>query len=393
MTDTSDGSEQRRFARHEQLISVALLSKPGIPKGRTVNISKTGALVEVPLEFSLGEEIVLEMEWGDVNQGAVVMKGRVMRVNTRGPGRWHLGVEFKECLSRALPLMFNFLGTVLHITDPETRVLNRGAQEDQIHAFSFDEVRREGDERLAVVASKVVGSMEELDEVDQLLESFGTGAMLGSGRSTASDLEDTDAGSSSEVYVVNESTNEEVLAGDMFQQDAKGPQGQPVQAKATPAAKPKPAGPEVSAGSALLGKMKKAMEGALVNTGEKKGGDLLSVKPAHELSAVVNGLEAEFNSQGRRGKAGVVKLQEGSLRCVVADEPPEPYRSILVSIIVTGGKKPQAIALHGDVVRVVRSTDGTDMAHFDVRLSMRNSAETLAAYRSLIEKLGAQGET
>ena len=95
---------------------------------------------------------------------------------------------------------------------------------------------------------------------------------------------------------------------------------------------------------------------------------------------------------GRRGKAGVVKLQEGSLRCVVADEPPDPYRSIVVSIIVTGGKKPQAIALHGDVVRVVRSTDGSDTAHFDVRLSMRNSAETLAAYRSLIEKLGAQDE-
>ncbi len=393
MTDLSDGSEKRRFARHEQLIGVALLSKPGIPKGRTVNISKTGALVEVPLLFSLGEDIIMEMEWGDVTLGAVVMKGRVMRVNSRGPERWHLGIEFKECLSRALPLMYSFLNTVLHITDPETRILNKGAQEDQIHAFSFEEVRREGEERLAVVASKVVGSMEELDEVDQLLESFGTGAMLGTGKSGQSDLEDTDAGSSSEVYMINESTNEEVLAGDIFHQDAKPAPQVGAQAKAPAPAKPKVASVEApSSGSALLGKMKKAVEGALVNPGEKKGGDLLSVKPVHELSAVVSGIAAEFNSQGRKGKAGVVKLQEGSLRCVVSDEPPEPYRSIQVSIIVSGGKKPQAISLHGDVVRVVRATDGTDTAHFDVRLSMRNSAETLAAYRSLIEKMGAPTE-
>jgi hypothetical protein len=189
--------------------------------------------------------------------------------------------------------------------------------------------------------------------------------------------------------MISESTNEEILAGDLFHQEAKPAPAQPVAPKP---AQPKAPEPEAPKASALFGKMKKAMEGALVNPGEKKGGDLLAVKPAHELSAVVSGLEAEFNCNGRKGRGGLVKLQEGSLRCVVSDEPPEAYKSIQVSIIVKGAKKPQTISLHGDVVRVVRSTDGTDTAHFDVRLSMRNSAETLNAYRSLIEKLGAQPE-
>lgn len=403
------GTESRRYPRHDQVIGLVFASHPDKPKGRTVNVSKTGALVESPMSFPETSELVMELEWGDVSVSPVIIKATVVRNNARGPGKWHLGVNFSEALSRDVHLLMNFLQNVLHVNDPETKILNKNSPTARVFSFFFDKVQREGEERLAAVRTRVVSTLEELDELDNLLESFGTGAML---EKTSRDLlsgdeytgyEIDETSTQGEVYVVDEQTNEDILVG--AEMDAANAAARSQTRSGKESIQLAPAAPVVSRetqkklqsvadGPAILGKMKKAVGGVINTNAEKKGGDLLNLD-AREMVARTEGLAIDYVSGANRGQATVVKLHGGGMRCMVDDNPPEAYRGIIITLpLPPAGKKARSLTLQGEVTRVLKNADAmSDGAMFEVRLSMRNSVEVLNAYRTFIESINANASS
>ncbi len=101
---TQSDEERRRAAR---VVKVNLVQANSFLIGTTLNISRTGARIELYEPLAPGQTVVLDLALGD---SVLDVEARVVYVNKDTEGRFSIGVHFHELDERQVKLLTDYLG-------------------------------------------------------------------------------------------------------------------------------------------------------------------------------------------------------------------------------------------------------------------------------------------
>jgi len=97
MTTQQEVAERRKHPRITELFLVSYVNKEGseqktpVSMGRTLDISRSGARLEIDREVKPDSRMELDMAVRDTR---LVVQGRVVRVERTEQGRYTVGIEF-----------------------------------------------------------------------------------------------------------------------------------------------------------------------------------------------------------------------------------------------------------------------------------------------------------
>lgn len=378
------GQEQRRFPRSLEQHRLFLIHESQRLQAETVDISKTGMLVACPLvppNLDRGSDALFELVWSPEPEANTFLRGRVMRViRDSDYDNVLLGIEFSAALARDPAALRGFLERVIGIEHGAVRVVKDSSGVKSL-VFDFDPVHREGTERLRALQSSLFRSIDDLEEADRLLDGFGTGEYLFAPESTGpgpAAMEPAAALDPIEAATVVAKRAAPALP--------PRPDNEP--APSRPEKKKKRKKPRKEKRTYAPGTKPSLLKALIPSFGKRaeKGGDVIPPMPDHVRVANIEGLDVEFEIDGRRSRARATRLYCAGLKCEVESDLPELYRSVILIIPGGEGKKGE-VTLNGDITRVRAAPDSEESGIFEIRLSLRNETGMLNAYRSLVEKL------
>jgi len=387
---------------------------------RTTNISRVGACFESTLCPDLGTELLLGLRVPDAPSLATNLQATVVRIDP-SIGRTHtFAVSFGDAISRDPAALGRFLNQVLGISSGLIQS-SEAPSGGRTFFFSFAAVHREGSERLQALQSSLFGSLEEVDEVDQMLSSFGnqrTGETLDnpapapqpvrdrSNRSPPAGQQSRSLGLESILGLDRDSAEPSVSSPDPAVPIS--PQTQPCCAPceqtlhdeelAVPDPAPSaPASPEPEASAPLPNADRKAPRSggflaklfAKTTKPGKPGKGLPSADPVPSIVAHQAEVPIWYTIGDTRRRATASRLYCSGMKCTTPEELPPLYASVTLQIPMAGSGKARSIEIQGDVTRLRQAGEGQE-GLFEVRFSMRTTKANLEAYRGLLKTLGAQ---
>ena len=105
--------ENRRHIRIDSLnLSHITVTAEGLivyqGMGRTLNVSKSGILLETRFQMPTGDELIVSIGFED---DLLELKGRAVFSKATGPGMQETGIEFVDIDSATLPKLRSFIET------------------------------------------------------------------------------------------------------------------------------------------------------------------------------------------------------------------------------------------------------------------------------------------
>lgn len=170
--DSQSGDERRHYPRTERSLRVSFTFEGEEFRAQTVDVSKSGALFASTVAPSTGTELLLLLQDTRDPKLRVHLKSEVVRHGSARGRRKEFAVQFGDAVSKDPTTLGRFLNQVLNIANGLIRVVE-GDGTERVFAFSFDPIHREGSERIKALQSSLFGSLEEMEEADSILESFG----------------------------------------------------------------------------------------------------------------------------------------------------------------------------------------------------------------------------
>jgi hypothetical protein len=397
------GAEQRRYPRVPETHRLFMIHGTERFQAETVDLSKSGMLAACPVippSLDKGSEVLFELVWGSEPEANTFIKGTVVRViRDSDYDNVLLGVEFNEALARAPEALRSFVEKVLGIEHGAVRVV-RDKQGRKSLVFDFNPVHQEGAERLRALQSALFSSVDDLEEADRLLEGFGTGESLFAAESTGP-LRTDDAPTvqtAAATKVARKAPGKkptarapavkvEPAAPAKVAPPAPAKVAPPAPAKVTPPAPP-PTAEAGKAAPAPASKAKPSFFKSLIPSFGKseKGGALIEPELVRASVANIEGLDIQYDLDGKKHRARAVRLYCAGIKCEVDHGLPELYRSVTLLIPALDGKK-SMVVLNGDITRVRPDPDSNESGIFEVRLSLRNETGMLNSYRNLVDQL------
>jgi hypothetical protein len=387
---------------------------------RTVNLSRVGAFFESTLCPDLGTELLLGLRVPDEPRLTANLQATVVRTEP-STGRTHaFAVSFGDAISRDPASLGRFLNQVLGISNGliQGREVPGGGR---TFFFSFSAVHQEGSERLQALQSSLFGSLEEVDEVDQMLSSFGNQRttetpdnpslepLPARGRSRGQQpagRKDMALGLESILGLDRESAVQTPCSSDPVAHISQ--QAQPCtapcdeleheEAPSDPspdASAPSVSEPAPAAPSPAVEKKDAGSSGLLrrLFTRTPKPGKpakgLPSADPVPAMVAQQAVVPVWYAVGTDRRRATATRLYCSGMKCTTSDELPPLYSAVTLLIPTAGSGKGRNIEILGDVTRLRQGGEGQE-GLFEVRFSMRTTKANLETYRALLKTLGAQ---
>jgi len=369
------GAERRRFIRSDRRIGVTFTLEGEEYGTQTLDVSKTGALFIAPVAPTVGTRLLLNLSDRDNPELSLHLKSTVVRSETGTDGRSRFAVEFGDAVALNPKRLRLFLEKVLGIGSGLIRVLPGEEGEERRYAFSFESVRREGDERVKALEAALFRDFAEMEEADAILAGFGRTPV-------ASGLEDSKLKAPLTVRVGEEGlpagggVGEQLPAGEVPEEFAPRPEqsvdGRPVAGLTEPA---------VAAKGSFLGR--------LFGGGKSSRGEAL-ITTSRVPTVVANDVQIPvvYRMGTTRYQGTAVRLYCAGLKIKTEQKLPQLYAAVTVMIPLAGGRKISHIELVGDVTRVRAERDESESGGlFEMRLSMRTDKNHLELFRLLLEKL------
>lgn len=418
MVDTEEtrspaGSERRRYDRVLRRIGVTFTMEGNEIPAHTVDISKTGARFEADVIPSEGTRLLLNLSDRQNPELTLFLKARVVRELRQEEGRDQFAVEFGDAVAREPRRLRMFLDKALGIESGLIRVVGEDKTDDRAYAFSFEAIHREGEERIKALHSSLFSSIDEMEEADAILASFGNTAELKEAeekarQSTESAVADQSSSRPEAAEVAPQPTRKEVAAlkkeaaaaAKLTAKQARKARKQPAAAEATSEATSEATGEGtdelkagITTGLPLPGSrpsLFKRLFGGSGGSKGKKGETLIQTQRIRNVVANDLELPVVYKIGNSRFQGQATRLYCAGLKVVTSQQLPQLYAPTSVVIPLAGARKISQIELVGDVTRVRADDgdgDGSDGGLFEMRLSMRTDKMHLELYRVLLEQL------
>ncbi len=427
MVDTEDtknpaGSERRRYDRVQRRIGVTFTMEGNEVPAYTVDVSKSGARFESDVIPSEGTRLLLNLSDRQNPELTLYLKARVVRELRQADGREQFAVEFGDAVAREPKRLRMFLDKALGIESGLIRVVGEEDGEDRAYAFSFEAIHREGEERIKALHSSLFSSLDEMEEADAILASFGNTAELREAEEKAKDATSAAMGEHSPeaaptptegkptrrelaAQKKKEAAAAKELAGKQKKAAAAAKKAAKKAKKSAPSEKLPPEAQSTNTGTGEKGAttgtgpafsdtktslFKRLFGGAGKGSRANKGEALIQTQRFRNVVANDIELPVVYRIGNTRFQGQATRLYCAGLKVVTSQELPQLYAPTSVVIPLAGARKISQIKLVGDVTRVRADDTEDDEAVgglFEMRLSMRTEKMHLELYRVLLEQL------
>ncbi len=417
-TKNPAGSERRRYDRVMRRIGVTFTMEGDEVPAYTVDVSKTGARFEADVIPPEGTRLLLNLSDRQNPELTLFLKARVVRELRQDTGRDQFAVEFGDAVAREPRRLRMFLDKALGIDSGLIRVVGEDKTDERAYAFSFEAIHREGEERVKALHSSLFASLDEMEEADAILASFGNTAELREAEAkamhaTESAVAEQSTSTPGATDAAPQPTRKELAAQKKMEAAAAkelAAQKKKEAAAAKAAAKQnkgaekaatenEPAGgtaelkTTTTTGPAVPGSkpsLFKRLFGGGGGANARKGATLIQTQRIRNVVANDLELPVVYKIGNSRFQGQATRLYCAGLKVVSSQQLPQLYAPISVVIPLAGARKISQIELIGDVTRV-RADDAegneNDGGLFEMRLSMRTDKMHLELYRVLLEQL------
>jgi hypothetical protein len=419
------GSERRRYDRISRRIGVTFTMEGNEVPAYTVDVSKSGARFEADIVPSEGTRLLLNLSDRQNPDLTLYLKARVVRELRQDEGRDQFAVEFGDAVAREPRRLRMFLEKALGIESGLIRVVGDEDGEDRAYAFSFEAIHREGEERIKALHSSLFSSLDEMEEADAILASFGNTAELEEAEeqaknATSAAVEEQSPAGHSATPAENKPTRRELaaqkkkealaakkLAADKkklaaeakkaARQERKGKDKRSSETTEIPTRTENTGTGESSEATGtgpLFSDTKTSLFRRLFGGGggasASKGATLIQTQRIRNVVANDIELPVVYRIGNTRFQGQATRLYCAGIKVETTQDLPQLYAPRTVVIPLAGARKISQIELVGDVTRVrADDADGDDASGglFEMRLSMRTEKMHLELYRVLLEQL------
>lgn len=409
-----DERERRRYPRTEQSLQVTFVYEGREFRAQTVDVSRSGALFASTLAPELGTELLLLLQDPQNPRLQAHVKATVVRHAPMRGRRKLFAVIFGDAVSRDPAALGRFLNQVLGIANGLIRV-DQDKAGGKIFTFSFAPIHREGEERLKALQSSLFRNLEEMEEADSILSSFGNKPggtdsdappapssptpKKSDRKSKAQPKSDGLMGLESVLGLDSQAPSLDAQAS-FPEGDEASPGNSPTQPSPEPlhqkgqsrSPADKAATKETVPASAKAGEIgapkasKSGFFSSLFGSKGKKGGNLITPEPVPAIVAQDTDVSLTFMVGKDRRSATAVRLYCAGMKCTTTGDLPQLYSTVSIQVPVPLRRKPPYIELYGDVTRLKVDELG-EGGIFEVRFSMRTNKNELEAYRQLLSHL------